>query len=116
MLTARDVKFLKACGIAADDENFQLEALWLNWQRANLHRDFSTCRDCGAKTYEQHALDCKHGPAMVFVASTPDDGTLRLTTEQLMEAALQTVKQMSPEEKTAARTHLDKSARRKGPP
>jgi hypothetical protein len=72
MLTARDVKFLTACGIAADEENFRLETLWRNWQRANLHRDFSPCRDCGAKTYKQHALDCKHGAAMVFVDSTQD--------------------------------------------
>jgi hypothetical protein len=81
MLTARDVKFLTACGIVADEENFRLEALWLNWRHENLHRDFSSCAGCGAKTFEQHALDCKRGAAMVFIDSTPDDGTLRLTTE-----------------------------------
>jgi len=113
MLTARDVQFLKACGIAADEENFRLETLWRNWQRANLHRDFSLCRGCGAKTYKQHALDCKHGAAMVFVASTPDDGTLRLTTEQLMEVLQETVKQMSPQEKAAFRKQLEQSHQNK---
>jgi hypothetical protein len=119
MLTARDVKFLTACGIATDEENFRLETLWWNWQRANLHRDFSPCRDCGAKNYKQHALDCKHGAAMVFVASTPDDGTLRLTTEQLMEVLQETVKQMSPQEKAEFRqqqeqSHQNKLSRRGG--
>ena len=52
MLTARDVKFLTTCGIAADEENFRLETLWRNWQRADLHRDFSPCRDCGAKMFK----------------------------------------------------------------
>jgi hypothetical protein len=109
MLTAHDVKFLTACGIVADEENFRLETLWRNWQRANLHRDFSPCHDCGAKTYKQHALDCKHGAAMVFVASTPDDGALRLTTEQLAAKELQDVKLMSPEEKAEARAFLQAS-------
>jgi hypothetical protein len=75
ILTNADLDFLRSVGIVADAENFRLETLWLNWQRENLHRNFSPCRDCGAKTYEQHVLDCKHGAAMVFVDSTPDDDT-----------------------------------------
>lgn len=113
MLTARDVKFLTACGIATDEENFRLETLWRNWQLANLHRDFSPCRDCGAKTDKQHALDCKHGTAMVFVASTPDDGTVLLTTEQLVEVLQETVRQMSPQEKAEFRKKLEQSHQNK---
>lgn len=65
-----DRQFLRSCGVVADEENFRLEALWLNWSRANTHRDFSPCAGCGVKTYEQHALDCKRGAAMAFVDST----------------------------------------------
>jgi hypothetical protein len=81
MLTVLDLKFLTTCGIAADEDNFRLEAFWLNWQRANLHRDISPCAGCGAMTYEQHVLDCKRGAEMDFVnftldASVAEDGTV----------------------------------------
>ncbi len=72
MLAKADLDFLKSVGIAADKENFRLETLWLAWQRENLHRNLSPCRNCGAKKYEQHTLDCKHGTVMVFVDSTRD--------------------------------------------
>jgi len=101
-LTSDDVKFLTACGIAADEENFHLEALWLNWQRANLHRDFAHCIGCGAATYQQHALDCKHGAPMIFERMRQDD----LTTKQPAAQVLMDVQQMSPQEKADARQQL----------
>lgn len=52
--------------IAADEENFLLEALWLDWQRANLHRNFASCDGFGAATFEQHTLDCPRGAMMLF--------------------------------------------------
>jgi hypothetical protein len=85
MLTALDVKFLTACGIAADEANFRLAALWLDWPRANFHRDFSPCTGCGAKTYEQHVLDCKRGAAMDFVDSTLDPSVANDGTEMLLQ-------------------------------
>jgi len=64
-MTPFDRDLLRSLCITADEENFHLEALWLKWQDANLHRDFAPC-DCGAKTFEQHTLDCRRGAAMIF--------------------------------------------------
>ncbi|MGA7791397.1 MAG: hypothetical protein WCA19_00070 [Candidatus Acidiferrales bacterium] len=68
-LSAR--KFLAACRISAErprhsDEEF-LHACGIDttltpeeFRDANKHRDFSDCRGCGARTFEQHTAECRH--------------------------------------------------------
>lgn len=48
-----DAAFLHACGI---DTKLTPE----EFQYANKHRDFSNCRGCGVRTYDQHGHDCPH--------------------------------------------------------
>lgn len=78
VLTPADKEFLCSIHVATDEENFLLEALWLDWQHANFHSCLSPCARCGASLYGQHALDCKRRAAMIFV-----DDVLRLSTKRL---------------------------------
>jgi hypothetical protein len=65
-VTPADKDFLCSIHVAADDENFLLEALWLEWQHANIHRGVSPCADCGAAPDSQHSLECQHHARMNF--------------------------------------------------
>jgi ribosomal protein L37E len=70
-LSLFDRKFLAACRISAErprhsDEEF-LRACGIDttltpeeFRDANKHRDISTCRGCGARTFEQHTQNCRH--------------------------------------------------------
>lgn len=65
-VTPADKDFLYSIRVAADEENFLLEALWADWQHANANLRGSSCSDCGAAPGEQHAFDCGRHAPMTF--------------------------------------------------
>jgi hypothetical protein len=65
-VTPADKDFLSSIHVAVDDENFLLQALWLDWENANIHHGDWPCFECGAAPGEQHALECTHHAAMMF--------------------------------------------------
>ncbi len=64
-VTPADRDFLYSVRVAADDESFLLEALWLDWQQANVQRGVP-CAICHALDGGQHALECEHRARMIF--------------------------------------------------
>jgi hypothetical protein len=60
-LVLGDLVFLKSAGISVDQEFAQVFAY------ENKHRDFSACHGCGAKTYEQHSLECPSATVLTRV-------------------------------------------------
>ena len=66
VLTPADKDFLYSIHVAIDEEVFLLEALWLEWQKANIHRGVFRCAGCGAAVNAQHALNCERGAPMTF--------------------------------------------------
>lgn len=89
--TPSDRDFLCSIHVAADEENFLLEALWLDWRHANLHRDLSPCAGCGAKMYGQHTLDCKRGAPMTFDDSVLHRKCANSASQPLFEKLLKLV-------------------------
>ncbi len=65
-LTPADRDFLYSIRVATDEESFLLEALWLDWQNANVHRGVSPCVCCGAAVNAHHALNCERRAPMTF--------------------------------------------------
>lgn len=65
-VTSADKDFLCSIHVASDDENFMLEALWLDWKQANVQRGHSLCADCGAAPGGQHSLECSNRAVMTF--------------------------------------------------
>jgi hypothetical protein len=63
--TISDWRFLHECGATAE----MTPAEYLD---ANLHRNISPCRGCRAKTFTQHASDCRHA-ALAHVCLLADD-------------------------------------------
>ncbi|MDE3169876.1 MAG: hypothetical protein KGL75_07025 [Acidobacteriota bacterium] len=77
-VTPSDKDFLYSIRVAADEENFLLEALWTDWQHANAHHGILSCAGCGARSGEQHSFDCgRHAP--VTFDRIPERAFRRLT-------------------------------------
>jgi hypothetical protein len=68
VLTPADKDFLYSIHIPIDEEGFLLEALWLDWQNANINRGVFACSDCSAAVNTQHALNCERRAPMIFDA------------------------------------------------
>lgn len=67
-VSAADKNFLHSIHVPVDQEDFLLEALWVEWQHANVHRGITACRDCGAPPGGQHSLECGQRARMIFDA------------------------------------------------
>lgn len=67
-VTAADKDFLQSIHVPADEEAFLLEALWIEWQQANVHSGITACHDCGTPAGGQHSLDCRQRARMSFDA------------------------------------------------
>lgn len=65
-ITLADKEFLYSMHVAADAEDFLLEALWVEWERANVRQGISACPGCGAAPGGQHALECRLHAPMTF--------------------------------------------------
>ena len=68
-VTPADKDLLSSMHVAADEESFLLEALWLDWRQANRHRGTSACGDCGATPGGQHSISCNRRAPMSFDGS-----------------------------------------------